>query len=68
MQWTKLTHSTLIIGYGTEEGTGEKYWKVRNSYGDQWGDGEGNFLVRRGHNDFGCEAENIGITPFLYEN
>ena len=63
IQWAYLTHSTMIVGYGVEDD--EKFWIVRNSYGPQWGE-SGNFRVRRGHNDFGCEAESIGMTPVLY--
>ena len=69
VQWAKLTHSTLVIGYGVEQDRkhGEvKYWIVRNSYGARWGDSS-NFRLRRGRNDFGCEAENIAIVPLIYE-
>lgn len=63
LQWAFLTHSTMIVGYGEEDG--EKFWLVRNSYGPGWGD-NGNFKVRRGQNDFGCEAESSAATPILY--
>ena len=64
IQWSKLTHSTLLIGYGSEDG--ENYWIVRNSYGSQWGE-SGNYRIRRGQNDFGCESENIAVTPYLIQ-
>ena len=41
-----------------------KYWIVRNSYGPNWGE-SGNFRVRRGMNDFGCEAESSALKPVL---
>lgn len=41
-----------------------KYWLVRNSYGDKWGE-NGNLRVRRGMNDFGCEGEGAAIIPKL---
>ena len=65
LQWAFLTHSTVIVGYGKDKDSGEKYWIVRNSYGPSWGD-NGNFKARRGQNDFGAEAESIGVTPIIY--
>lgn len=59
-----LTHSCLLIGWGYDNDLKMKYWIVRNSYGYHWGD-KGNFKVRRGMNDFGCEGEAAAITPIL---
>ena len=51
-----LNHTIFLIGWGVDKKTGMKYWIVRNSYGDEWGL-NGDFLVRRGFNDFGVEDE-----------
>ena len=57
--WMNLKHSVVITGWGVDEKTGTKYWIVRNSYGKRWGM-NGDFLVRRGENDFGIESETTG--------
>ena len=54
--WMNLNHSIVIFGWGVDEKNGTKFWRVRNSYGDKWGM-SGNFLVRRGENDFGIESD-----------
>ena len=64
LQWERLTHSTLLIGWGYDDDLKTKFWLVRNSYGHNWGE-QGNFRVRRGMNDYGCESELAAITPLL---
>lgn len=62
--WEKLTHATLLIGWGFDEKTKMKYWLVRNSYGLWWGD-KGNFRLRRGMNDYGAESDNVTGIPII---
>lgn len=69
VQYQKLTHSTLVVGWCEEEDTNGnivKYWIVRNSYGGQWGE-DGYFRVRKGSNDFGGEGENAGLIPICHK-
>ena len=49
----EVDHSTLIVGYGEENGY--KYWKVLNSWGSDWGE-EGFFKVLRGENIISIET------------
>nr|AAY53767.1 cysteine protease [Saprolegnia parasitica] len=52
---TKLDHGVLVVGYG-EEG-GKKYWKVKNSWGADWGD-KGYIKLAR---EFGPETGQCGV-------
>lgn len=64
ISWMDMNHSVVIVGWGKEEKTGTGYWIVRNSYGPSWGM-NGDFLVKRGSNDFGMEVEQIAFEPIL---
>ena len=64
ISWMDMNHSVVILGWGKEEKTGTSYWIVRNSYGPSWGM-NGDFLVKRGNNDFGMEVEQIAFEPIL---
>ena len=62
ISWMDMNHSVVIVGWGKDDKTNTKYWIVRNSYGPKWGM-DGDFLVKRGNNDFGMEVEQIAFIP-----
>ena len=64
ISWMDMNHSVVIVGWGKEEKSGTGYWIVRNSYGPNWGM-NGDFLVKRGNNDFGMEVEQIAFEPIM---
>jgi len=45
-------HAVTLVGYG--ELNGDKYWKIKNSWNEEWGD-NGHFLIARGVDECGIE-------------
>jgi len=50
-------HAVTLVGFGVLNG--EKYWKIKNSWNEQWGD-NGHFLIRRGTDECGIESDVSG--------
>lgn len=51
-----LDHAINLVGYGTDEKTGQDYWVLRNSWSTYWGD-EGYFKIMRGERDCGVSTD-----------
>ena len=56
-----IAHSMMIIGWGYDKETDQRYWIVRNSYGPRGGD----IKIFRGINYGGIEADAITFEPAL---
>mmetsp|Transcript_10078 Transcript_10078/g.17723 ORF Transcript_10078/g.17723 Transcript_10078/m.17723 type:complete len:372 (-) Transcript_10078:148-1263(-) len=57
----KTTHVVSIVGWG-ETADGTRYWKIRNSWGEYWGD-LGFFYIKMGENQLGIEQNCSWATP-----
>merc|ERR1712046_268679 len=49
-----VDHAVLIVGYGTQVGTG--YWKIKNSWGTSWGE-DGYYRIVSGSNACGLATD-----------
>merc|ERR1719443_1588080 len=52
-EWERVDHAVLLVGYGEEDG--KKYWKLQNSWGEDWGE-DGYFRMIRGVDESGIES------------
>jgi len=57
-----IDHIVSIVGWGTDAATGTKYWVVRNSWGEYWGE-RGFFRIKMGGNQLGIEGNVAWANP-----
>lgn len=53
-------HAVKLVGWGVQNGV--PYWKIANSWNDDWGD-QGYILIRRGNNECGIEDTGVAGIP-----
>jgi len=57
-------HAVLLVGYGVDTPSGEKFWIVKNSWSTSWGE-NGFFRIRRGTDECGIESTSLESFPVL---
>ena len=60
-----MTHEVEIVGWGTDEAIGIRYWIVRNSHGEYWGE-LSFFRIELGTNLLGIESHITWATPGFF--
>merc|ERR1719156_71975 len=62
-EWERVDHAVLLVGYGEEDG--KKYWKLQNSWGEDWGE-DGYFRMIRGVDE--SMIESIAVAADVIED
>lgn len=57
-----LNHALVVVGYGRDETTGLPYWRCKNSWGKEWGEG-GYVRIRRREGGKGPGVCGMALAP-----
>jgi len=66
-EWEKVDHSVLLVGWGEDNFTKEKYWIIQNTWGPNWGE-NGFFRMKRGSDEYGIESICEAADPYIIDN
>jgi len=61
--WEETNHAVVVVGWGVSP-KGTKYWTVKNSWGEHWGD-HGYFYVQRGNDVMAFESMAVSALPIV---
>eukprot|EP00349_Pseudokeronopsis_sp_Brazil_P008591 CAMPEP_0202968126 /NCGR_PEP_ID=MMETSP1396-20130829/13284_1 /ASSEMBLY_ACC=CAM_ASM_000872 /TAXON_ID= /ORGANISM="Pseudokeronopsis sp., Strain Brazil" /LENGTH=344 /DNA_ID=CAMNT_0049694059 /DNA_START=131 /DNA_END=1165 /DNA_ORIENTATION=+ len=53
-----INHVVVLVGYGVDEATNQKYWLVRNSWSASWGEQGYIRLLRTDDDELRCQIDN----------
>jgi cathepsin L len=51
-----IDHAVTLIGYGKDHSSGDKYWLIKNSWGNSWGE-HGNIRLLRNEGNVHCGVD-----------
>lgn len=66
-EWQKVDHSVLLVGWGEDKLSGEKYWVLQNTWGPNWGE-DGFFRIKRGSDELAVESICESAKPIIIDN
>jgi len=58
---TTINHAVLLVGYGADQATGQKYWIVKNSWNTDWGESGYFRLSRDVQNSCGINEQTVAV-------
>ncbi|XP_020088824.1 fruit bromelain-like [Ananas comosus] len=62
---TNIFHAVTVVGYGQDSSTGDKYWIIKNSWGNRWGENGYVRMLRDTAYPGLCGLASYGIYPTL---
>ena len=61
-----MAHCVVCYGWGYDHDSGKKYWLIRNSWGERWGE-KGHMRIERGLDILGVESSPEYAIPYVID-